>query len=141
MKELTPQENTVPTEIKMNGEIMSASKAIAAEYGIIFDEKMKSMRKNVSHHNFTAMKVFNEKIKRIEEEAELKPLIIKETRKLIRSLKNTKARGESEMTNKIMKTLIYYMCLALTHLGNQMLRTGLFHLCLKCSRILPLKKY
>ena len=96
------------------------------------------MRSSIVHDNFKAMNIFKKNVIWIKEDATFKPIKNKEAGKIIQSLKNTNVRVDSEVTNRIIKTLHNYMSLALTHLGYQIFRTGVFPAVLKCLRILPL---
>ena len=55
-------------------------------------------------------------------------------------MKNTNARGNSELTNKFVEEITQYMSIALTHLANKFFWTRIFPDALKYSRFLPLKK-
>ena len=79
-------------------------------------------------------------VPRVEDEMYLKPVKVDEIKKIIRKMKNSNTRGDSELTNGIVKNLIDYLSLAITHLANVIFRTGIYPAALKHTRILPLKK-
>ena len=68
------------------------------------------------------------------------PAMIKEVKKVIKKMKASNSRGDSEVTGWMMKILSGYMCVALTHLGNKVFETGRFPQSFKIARILLLKK-
>ena len=76
-----------PTEIKYKGKVISAPKDIAENYAEFFETKIENMRKSIEFNNFKAMNVFRKKIKWIEEDAEFKPIEIKEMSKILKNLK------------------------------------------------------
>ena len=98
------------------------------------------MRESIQCDNFKAIKLFKSTIARVEEDAVLEPVKVKEVSQIIKKLKNSNARGDSEVTNRILKCIHNYMALALTHLSNNIFRTEIFPDTLKCSPILPLQK-
>merc|ERR1711954_238279 len=79
-------------------------------------------------------------IPRVENEIEFAPVTISEIKKIIRKMKNSNARGNNELTNKIIKTIPQYMAAAITHLANGIYASGVYPSALKITSILPLKK-
>ena len=51
---------------------------------------------------------------------------IKEVKDILRKMKPSNSRGDSEVTGRILKTLSRYMAVALTHLANKIFSTGKF---------------
>ena len=81
-------------------------------------KKIDNMRNNIAHSNFKAIKVFKKVIPRVQEDAEIDQITIKEVSKIIKNMKNSNACGDMEVTSRIVKTLSKYMAVALTHLCN-----------------------
>ena len=76
----------------------------------------------------------------MDEDAIFENVTIKEIKQYIDKVKATNSRGDSELTNKMLKVMKMYMAPALTHLTNRILATGIFPAALKNTRILPIKK-
>merc|ERR1711954_149445 len=140
IKEFTPEEDSVPTEIKYKGKNLTSPKAIAESYAEFSDDKLEEIRKSVEFENFKAVKLFKRVIPRVENEVILEPVTVQEIRKIIKNLKNTNSRGNTEITNKIVKELKEYLSVALKHLTNTIYTTGKYPDILKIARVLPLKK-
>merc|ERR1711954_24930 len=70
----------------------------------------------------------------------LKPVTISETKKILKNIKNSNARGNCELTNRIVKAIPEYMAVAIIHLANRIFTTGVYPTSLKITRILPLRK-
>merc|ERR1711954_472042 len=83
---------------------------------------------------------FKSVIPRVNDDIVLEPVTIKEVKKIIKSMKNSNSRGNTEITNQIVKTLIDYLGVALSHLANTIYKTGVYPKALKIARVLPLKK-
>ena len=101
LNELTPKEDSTPAEINHKGKLISSAKEIAEEYSNFFDDKIRNMRESIKYDNFKAINVFRRTINGVDEEAVMKPATIKEVNNIIKKLKNSNARGDSELTNKI----------------------------------------
>ena len=65
---------------------------------------------------------------------------MKEIREIIKKIKSSNSRGNSEITSRNIKTLINYMSAAITHLTNRIYCTGIYPEALKIARVLPIKK-
>ena len=139
-KGLAPDKEATPIEILHKGENITSAKRIADKYAKFLEEKVKTIRREVKFENFKAINTFKKVIKRVDEDVEFAPTTIKEVKEIIREMKSSNARGNTDITSKILKSLIGYMGVALAHLINWILKTGIFPSKLKTARVLPLRK-
>ena len=78
--------------------------------------------------------------KRVEDDLILPRATIKEVKQIIKKMKPSNSRGDSEVTGKIIKILSGYMSVAMTHLANKVFEKGKFPDAFKLARVIPLKK-
>merc|ERR1711954_246639 len=114
---------------------------IAENYAEFNDKKLEDVRKDVHFENFKAINLFKRVIPRVENDVQLEPVTVKEIKKIIKELKSTNSRGNTEITNRVVKTLKDYLGVALSHLANTIYETGVYPEALKGARVLPLKKH
>ena len=138
--QIIPQDNSTPKQIKYKGKVISSAREIANSYHEYLDVKLEDLRRQIKQTNFKAMKIFRGRITRVEDDMVLAPATIKEARMIIRKMKPSNSRGDSEITGRIIKQVSQYTSVAITHLANCVFTTGRFPAAFKTARILPLKK-
>ena len=126
MNELATQEDATPTEIHFKGQTLTSAKLKAEKFADFLDKKTEKIRNEVDFENFKAIKIFKGIVKRVEEDVKFKPVTIKEVKGIIRGLKSTNSRGNTDITNRIVKALINYLGVTLTHLINCIFKTGIY---------------
>ena len=119
MKEIILEKDKTPSEIKYKNKLITSAKEIANEYTEYLDEKIEGIRNSIQFQNFKAMSIFRKRIKKVEVDAKFSPVKIKEVQKILRGFKNSNARGNTEVTHRIVKTLWCYISVAMTHLANK----------------------
>ena len=140
LKQLTLEEDLTPRIIKYKGDILTSPKDIAKKYGEFLNDKVEEIRRNMKCTNFKAIQIFKMIVPKFDDEIVFKSVGVGEIKKIINGMKNSKTRGDSELTNRVVKALKEYLSLAITHLTSQIYRTGTYPSFLKTSRILPLQK-
>ena len=140
MKELTSEEDLVPKIIKYKGSTITLPKEIATRYGEFLEEKTEAIREEISFTIFKVIQVFKKVVRRIDEPVRFSQVTIKEIGENVKKIKNSNLRGNSELTNKIIKTLREYMSVAFSYLVKRIFATGSYPSALKTSRNLLLKK-
>ena len=103
---LTPEEDAIPVEINHKGKVLTSAKEIAASYAQFLDEKTEKIRSEGSFTNFKALRIFRKVVKRVEDDVVFPPVTIKEVKTIIRGLKSTNSRGNTDITNRIVKTFM-----------------------------------
>ena len=68
--------------------------------------------------NFKAMKIFRSRVKKIDEDMQLPPATMKEVKLIIKKMKPSNSRGDSEVTGRIIKQVSNYMTVAITNDAN-----------------------
>ena len=66
LNDLTPEDDSVPTEVVHKGVIYTSAKQIADKFAESQDKKLETMRKNIEFTNFKAVNLFKRVIPRIE---------------------------------------------------------------------------
>ena len=139
--QIIPQDDSTPKQIKYKGKVISSAREIANSYHEYLDAKLEDLHRQIKQTNFKAMKIFWGRINRVEDDMVLAPATIKEARMIIRKMKPSNSRGDSEITGRIIKQVSQYTSVAITHLANCVFTTGRFPAAFKTARILPLKKH
>ena len=126
LNDLKPEEDSVPAEIVYKGKNNTSAKSIAEKFAEFQDDKLKEIRKSVEFENFKVVNNFKRIIPRVEDDVELEPITIREIKKIIRSMKSINSRGNTEITNRICKSLVDYLGVALAHLANKIYQNGVY---------------
>ena len=125
-KDIVPEEDATPKQVKFKGKLISSPKEIANAYAEFLDNKLEGLRHDITQTNFKAMKIFKARIKRVEDDMSLPPATIKEVKQIIKKMKPSNSRGNSEITGRIIKQVSQYITVAMTHLANCVFKSGTF---------------
>ena len=101
---------------------------------------MENIRRLFTESIVTPLEILRALIPRVEEDFSIEPITIKQTIKIIDSLKNSNSTGHDDINNRLLKKCKYRIAPHLTHLINTILSTKKFPRIFKISRILPLSK-
>ena len=105
-----------------------------------FVEKVESIRNSINADTFEAISTYKSIIPRVEDTLSLKRKSVEEVYDVITKQKSSNAKGNDEITMRIIKTLPQYAAAAICHLYNQMIRVGKFPDSLKIARLTPIRK-
>merc|ERR1711954_605256 len=68
LKDLTPSDDAVPSQIKHNGKIITSPREIANEYSQFLEMKTEKIREDTKFTNFKAQKIFKSVVPRVDED-------------------------------------------------------------------------
>ena len=105
-----------------------------------FVEKVNKIRSNIKSNHFQAIKTYKRLIKRQEKDFRFKKKSVEEVYETIIKMKSSNAKGNNEITSRLLKQIPHYAALAITHLYTHICRTGKFPDVLKIARLTPILK-
>ena len=137
---LDEPENLIPTTINYKGELSNSPKRIGEMLGNFYNEKIETIRSEFDASNTAAMETFEYLIPKPNTSFSFKTVSTSKTYEVITKLKLSNAKGNDEMTSRIMRECPHFNALAITHIFNSMIRTKKYPQILKTARIVPLLK-
>ena len=105
-----------------------------------FYEKNKTRKENFKDDKVDPIEILNKLVERPTTTFKLPPITIKETHKIITSLKTSNTAGADGISSRFLKEIPTIASHHITFMINTIIRTGVYPECLKISRILPLRK-
>ena len=118
----------------------TVQRTIAEEYACHIEKKIENLTKSLPEAKEKAVNIFKKLVSRVDEDFNFSEVRYKEVYKMVSSIRNSKSRGENELSNCFLREIPQYVSLALTHLFNNMVRSGVYPAAFKTSRIIPLLK-
>ena len=140
MKEITEDNNKSPTTIIKDVVIYTSPKEIADIMVDSFIDKVENIRNNINSNPYKAIDTYKKIIPRVEDQFKLEKVTVSDVYEVIGKQKSSNARGNDEITSRMMKEIPQYLSLALCHLFNSMVTTGIFSESLKIARLTPILK-
>merc|ERR1711954_349848 len=78
LKEVIPEKDKTPREIKVNNKVITSAEEIANEYTKFLDNKIEKIREEVKFENFKALRIFRSVINRVDNDAKFETVKVKE---------------------------------------------------------------
>ena len=137
MKNYKLSEESIPTKIIHEGEIIASPKIIAEEMNKFFIKKVKDIHANVNTRDTDPMKILEACIKKPLTSFRFKSVHTSAVFEAIMSLKSTKSSGADNITSIFLKKIPQISLNIICHLYNNIVASSKFPSCLKISRVLP----
>ena len=112
-----------PDKLLFNQVVKYSPREIANIANNFFISKVENIRRLFTESIVTPLEILRELIPRVEEDFSIEPITIKQTIKIIDSLKNSNSTGHDDINNRLLKKCKYRIAPHLTHLINTILST------------------
>ena len=131
----------VPQRIRYNGSIVTSPAKIANIANEHYINKIRNINESLKG-NGNPIALLKEVVPRRSNERpfRLKFISLKETIKMIRSLKCSNSSGFDDITNQILKKLDLHIAYQICHMINCVMRTAKFPKIFKTTKIIPVSK-
>ena len=130
----------VPSSIVYNKSKVTSPKTLASIAVNYFCEKVNLIKASFVPTVTDPLKILSKLVPRVQNDLIIPYITVKDTQKLISSLKNSNCTGYDDISFKILKKINHRVAPHICHLINSILFTKIFPDIFKLSRILPISK-
>ena len=129
-----------PRRLNISGETITSPKKISELMQNFFIEKINMIKETFVPATVDPIYLLSKLIPKPDTEFKLKEITIKETKDIIRTMKNTNTVGFDRISSRVLKLSIDICSILITHAINVSIRESKFPSSMKIARVIPILK-